>query len=320
MILQAFPTLDSDLLKKVWLKRERPLTAAARGQGRESPVKCTPDSAGPHATVWQLESPSWHAETHALGLDYEMSLAMPGFLFGPNGLAPANGSVLGVAVQWVDADASQRGTIPLGELAATDRRRPWRIRGQVEFPRGTLRGTLRLYLILYLKTPGTPTAEERHLASTAGTVFGVLHEDRLVIEGNGSMFPVHQISDASAPLWRMVCSWDDLSDPVNEDTVCLELNQEHPDYPALITDGNQQWSPLMREVLAGALQVLITKAAALAEGPIHSGQDLHEGSIGHLVAYLQELYGLQVDRNTVSEDPEILAAAIRQGLRRSMSG
>lgn len=317
MILEAYPTLEPEMLPKLRVTRA-PMTAACRGKNGDQPIECIPDAAGSHATVWKLESPSWHAETHDLLLNYDLTIALPIFLFGQFGLAASDGSVLGLAVQWVDAEASQRGSIPLAELSAADRRHPWHVHKQIGFPRGVLRGMLRLYLILYLKEPGIPAPQEKHLAQQPGTVFGILHEDRLVIDGNGSVFPVRQITDELAPLWRMSCNWDDISDPVSEETVCLELNQAHPDYAALYPDDGRQWSPLMREVLASALQVLITKAVSMADTPIRSGQDWQEGSVGQLVAYLQDVYDLSADRTTVAEDPETLATEIRLALRKQM--
>lgn len=318
MILDAYPKLDQPMLRKLRLTRA-PLTAMSRDATGDTPITCTPEPSGSATTIWQLESPAWHAETHELVLDYEVSMGLPVFLFGPFGLAPANGSVLGMAVQWVNADGSQRGGIPLGELAAEDRRSPWRVRRQITFPRGLLRGTLRLSLVIYLREAGEPLDSERHLARTSGTVFGVLHEDCLLIDGNGSVFPVRQISDEHAPLWRMVCSWDDLTDPVSEENVCLELNMAHPDYPALYNRDGNGWAPLMRDVLASALQLLITKAVMQAEeSSIHSGQDLQEGSIGQLIAYMQDVFDLSADKITVSEEPELLAGQLRLALGRNM--
>ena len=55
------------------------------------------------------------------------------------------------------------------------------------FERGTLRGSLKLQTILYLKDAGTPKESEKYFAQQTGTILGVLEQEEFFVDGNGSV-------------------------------------------------------------------------------------------------------------------------------------
>ena len=42
-----------------------------------------------------------------------------------------------------------------------------------------------------------------------GTILGVLDETKVIIDGNGSLFPIHMVSNLTEPLWWVQCNWED---------------------------------------------------------------------------------------------------------------
>ena len=259
----------------------------------------------------------WHPEEFDLSVQHVCSFRNPAVFFGENGIATGY-STLGVAVEWTAKDASVRGVFPVGELT-TDETEPVRFSTKFGFEPHTLRGSLSLKTILYLKEYGGSKRGERHLAKIPGTVLGVLDETSVVIDGNGSVFPVVMVNNPGEPLWWAECSWGDpFEDSFTEENFCLKINQAHPVYKTMEGDEGLMKSPLFAEIMASTLQILIT---AVLSDKTCSLQDLQAknidaGCIAGVVVYLMNAF--QWDVNL--DEPDKLALQIRRDLDKRLGG
>lgn len=278
----------------------------------------TADTSNTRNAVLKLEDDAcrWHPENDDLIARYMSIINVPSFLFGENGLASRNGGVIGLALMWMDSEASQRGAVPVGEITS-ESQGPAKIEAEITFSPGHLRGDLILRTIIYLKKPGIPDENERFLASQTGTILGVLDDTKVIIDGNGSVFPVCEVSYPGEPLWWVQCSWEDPRvDSFTDDNFCLYLNTAHRDYPLLNGWGSPKNSALFLEVICSTLQILITKVLDddVASNDTIQGNCLQPNSISSMVNYLLHAFGINYER----DNPETMARNIRKALKKSI--
>lgn len=247
----------------------------------------------------------WSPETHDLTLSRSLTIHNPHFLFGPNGLA-CESAELGLALLWTSKSSKQQGIEVIGGFRK--KAQPLDFDIQFSFPSGFLRGRLNLQIIIYLKTPGAASRDEKHLANEAGVILGILDNFTVVLDGSGSVFPIVEVSEPTQPLWWVRCDWmDPQIDLFEEENVQICLNSAHPDFKLLKLDGSFKDSVLLKEIISSSLQIIIQKVQESESwDEIIIGKNCEQGSIAHAVHYLINTF----DWDTNS--PERLAMTIRK--------
>ena len=316
--LDAFPKMTRSLYVKTgYSSGVFKFNYYYKGEMRSLKAEAT-DTSTSKCTVLKLSDQvaQWNPEENNLFVEYNCSFRSPQFLFGEQGLAALNGSVIGVALLWLDPDANQRGVQAIGDIASSTNK-PCSISGRLAFPEKQLKGTLELQTVLYLKKRGLPNNRERHLAILEGTIFGIIDVTRIVIDGNGSIFPVHEIKALNEPLWWIRCDWEDPRlDRFTDENVCLFLNTAHKDYPSLNINEGIKNSPLLMEIVCSALQIIIVKVLNddAATSDTINGSNLEEGSISSVVHYFLNTFGI----NYSKDNPELLAIDVRKAIMRML--
>lgn len=314
VLMEAFPKLSHDLFVKTgYCSATYEFYYHDQGEVRRLRSD-TADSSNTRSAILQLEDDAcrWHPENYDLIARYRSIINVPSFLFGEKGLASGNGGIIGLALMWMNPEATQRGAIPIGEISS-EARHPAIIEAEVTFPPGHLRGNLILRTVIYLKNPGRPEESERFLATRAGTILGVLDDTKVIIDGNGSVFPIYEVSVPGEPLWWVQCEWEDPRvDSFTDDNFCLYLNRAHRDYPSLNENGGPKNSALLLEIICSALQILITKVLDddAARDDTIQGNCLQAGSVSAMVNYLLHTFDIRDEH----ENPEKMAMDIRKAL------
>lgn len=254
----------------------------------------------------------WNSEDYGLTVEYNAAIDTPTVFFGPQGIAAEKESVVGVALIWEDPNSQLRGAIHIGEFSHKVQK-PFALHGVLNFPSNTLSGELTLKSVLYLKKSGTPSGSEKHLANNPGTVLGSLDETVVIIDGNDSIIPVHNVSKPGEPLWWVVCKWDDPTcDLFSDDYFCIYINKAHKDFSSLYSNEGIKQSPLLLEIFSSSLQLLVSKVlsdSSYGQQTI-KGEKLASGSISSVVNYFIRVYGWSYN----AYNPEELAISIRKTL------
>lgn len=247
----------------------------------------------------------WTTAEHDLCLKRTFVLNNAFFLFGENGVAPQD-SKIGLAVIWTSKSSNQRGTFLIDEFQfEPGKSLEFTVNGS--FASGILKTSIKLQTIIYVKKAGTKKPNETHLANTAGTVLGVLDETLVILDGNGSVFPIVEVKEPSRSLWWVECDWvDPLYEKFEEENVKICLNKSHPHYSFLNLEDGDMKSPLLTEIIANAIQIMIYKAKeGLYWDEIINGKDFEPGSIAEAIYYFINTFSLDV------YSPENLAVSIR---------
>lgn len=230
----------------------------------------------------------WDIGSHELGIRKEINAEDFSTWFGPKGVAARNATI-GLALQWISVKSDQRGIIPFAEIKRNSSAMSFE--AEHVFMKNTLKGSLILQTIVYLKDVGAPEDDEKYLCTQDGTILGTIDRCELFLEGNGSVFPIVTISDPEKPLWSVY--YDDTADPIEDsfdkDHVEIRFNKAHHSYELLNLESSPLESPLFLECMSSALMVIILSAK---EGlgsewnNVVSGQaEYRHGSIAEAIYY-----------------------------------
>lgn len=230
---------------------------------------------------------TWYPSTHGLTVRKTCRMAAAYHLFGEGGIA-ASTAIIGIALRWISSKSDERGVVPFGTITKADSATSFNV--DCVFERGTLRGSLKLQTILYLKDAGMPKESEKYFAQQTGTILGILEQEEFFIDGNGSVFPIAVIDAPGKALWNVY--YNDTADPMQDkfesENVEIRLNKAHPNYDMLKIDSSMIESPLFIEVLSSALMVIVesVKESAGEEWEnILEGTGFETGSIAEAVYY-----------------------------------
>ena len=243
----------------------------------------------------------WYPETHDLILQRSLSIGDPSLWFGKNGVVPSSATI-GIAQQWVSVKAEMRGIIPMGEIRNGDK--DLEFSAEHTFLQNTIKGSLLLKTVVYLKDAGNAGKDEQYLCAQTGTILGEVDCCEIFVDGNGSVFPIATINDPSQPLWTVY--YDDTADPMQDafdhEHVEIRLNRAHPNYDQLKIESSLKESPLFLEVISSGLMIIIYSAKE-ALGPdwdnVISGQgNFVRGSIAEAICYFVVKLGWDISSPT----------------------
>ena len=317
ILLEAFPKVSRELVVKAGYIASK-YSFSFRDNGEIRNLESSPtDSSTSKTSVLKLDDPGckWHPEEYELVAECKCIINTPMFFFGPSGLASCDGTI-GIAILWMAPDASIRGVERIGELTRS-MCAPCEISGKVCFPAKMLRGTLSMQTILYLKDRGNAKEDEKHLARFTGTILGVLDETKVIIDGSGSMFPIHMVNNPTEPLWWVQCNWEDpTQDAFSDDNFCLYLNAAHKDFASLNVNEGVKNSPLLMEIFCASIELLVVKVLGDEDysEQTKQGNNLRPGSISSVINYFIHLHNWKYDK----DNPEALAMDIRRSLMKMM--
>jgi hypothetical protein len=241
----------------------------------------------------------WDPEKHDLNLQQDIEIQNPSFLFGEDGIVEADAK-LGAAFRWFSKDSAQRRVTPIGVITS-DKYSHLELDINVNIPKGTFRGRVTFEVIFYLLEAG----EYSH--AVPGTVLGTLESTQLLFDGESSLFPIVEVKDPSKPLWWVTCDFDDpLYDQFSEENVSIVLNTGHKLSRNLKIEKGISSSPLLVEIIASGLQIIIDKVKGMGEWEQLLNGESEQGSIGEAIFYFVNTFGWD------TTSPEKLAKSIRE--------
>lgn len=287
--VRLFPVLNDSLTEKAKIVTSVP-DFSYMLEEEETRLKLQdPDTdEGIYSAVLQDPKCSWNPDDYNLFAYWKTDIENPQCLFGEEGIAPKD-AILGIALKWSSSGTEQQNAVPFGEFGFRDK--TVSAEGDLEFPKGFLKTSLRLEVVLYLKKAGRIKTGEAHLCNQSGTILGTLAVYQIYIDGNGSVFPILVEENKGEPLWRIVrSSYDVMADKFDENSVAIYLNQAHPDYHLISQESPDYSISFFAEVLSDALTLMTetiiedAKAAAAWED-ILRGEHYEEDSVAAALHY-----------------------------------
>ncbi|MFS0777651.1 hypothetical protein ABC255_16825 [Neobacillus sp. 3P2-tot-E-2] len=259
-----------------------------------------------YKTLLSNDDDSWDYVEKGFGLSGNVTLSNPSSLFGPTQLVNADAE-LGLALQWLSKQSSQRGVIPLSTITSTT---PNEVNIPIDyyFLKDKLFGEVHISLVVYLKRASRNSM--RGQAQLTGTILGKLVEWVVILDGSGSTFPIVIVNEPDKPLWYVDFNYSEpLVEPFDKEYITIYLNKAHGAYTSIQKPKTKLDQTLYVEFLAGALQLIFQN---LMECPdwqdIQEGRNCEEGSIGQVMHYFKTTLNWDFDT------PEKLAMSLRKDL------
>lgn len=257
-------------------------------------------------TLLSNDDDSWDYVEKGFGLSGNLILGSPASLFGPTQLVNVDAE-LGIALQWVSKQSSQRGVI---HIATITNKTPNDVIVPIDhyFLKDKLFGEVHLSLVVYLKKASRNS--KRGQAKLPGTILGGLIEWLVILDGSGSTFPIVIVNEPDKPLWFVDFNYSEpLVEPFDKEYIAIYLNKAHAAYTSIQKPKTKLDQALYVEFLAGALQLIFQN---LMECPdwqdIQDGRNCEEGSIGQVIHYFKTTLNWDFDT------PEKLAMSLRKDL------
>lgn len=261
-----------------------------------------------YKTLLKNEDDSWDYVEKGFGLTGSIVLGDPSSLFGPTQLVAMDAEI-GLALQWVSKQSSQRGVIPLASITSTTPSTDT-IPVEYYFLKDKLFGEVNISFIIYLKKTSYQSMSGQ--ANLPGIVLGKLVEWDIILDGAGSTFPIVIVEEQDAPLWYVDFNYSEpLIEPFDKEYIAIYLNKAHVAFPAIQKQKTKFDQSLYVEFLASALQLIIQNLMECEDWQdIQDGRNCEEGSIGQVMHYFKTTLGWDFDT------PEKLAISLRKDLER----
>lgn len=190
----------------------------------------------------------WTSSTHNLQIFGKLEISNYNILFEEYKIANKD-TILGVAVTYISPSSTKTYTMPIGEITYLDDDTKT-LDFMLNFEPGELSSILYLNFLIYVKEVKSNDISSI-FAQNPGTMLGEIYNCNLIMEGQGSEFPIVTIENTESPLWDMEVDFETLDDIFSPDTICLKINKAHKDFSKLGVDkisGNNNL--IWKEILA----------------------------------------------------------------------
>ncbi len=228
----------------------------------------------------------WTIEDDNLIVSNKFILKGANRLYGPEGIA-CNTAKLSLGLSWYSHDSNRRDVLEIGEIANSQEEQA--ISLCYTFEKQTLRKNLNLDIIIYIKKAGNPTEEEKHLANKTGYNLGTLTDTcKVLLEGNGSDFPIFIVKKPGEPLWSLDFKCDSFDCDLLQDKVSINLNELHPSFALIDKNDKKNFNPsILAETLGDALAALIESVRA-EDSEFECLDEAKPGSVALAIKFFSE--------------------------------
>lgn len=295
--LMPYPTITRALAQQIGFVSEAPVLNYFDSGVRN--LKLETMSSSVNSLTGKVTDPkcNWNPANYELHYERVCKFTSAYYLFGDDGIVPED-AVIGVAVIWSSKGSSVRNTAFVGELRQTSS--AVELKQTIDFKANTLKGSVIIQTVLFLKEPGGKRPSTKFFAQQSGTLLGGLDQVEIVVDGNGSMFPIVAVEKPRGPLWEVFYNdtADIFQDRFDNDNVEIRLNKSHPNYELLDIESELTKTPLLVEVLSAAMSVIVQSVKDNTESNdwsmILSGEEGEPGSIAQAICYFVNTLGWNV--------------------------
>lgn len=198
----------------------------------------------------------WDPNIHNLEIYRKIIIQHPENLFTEKGVASEK-TTLGIAYHVHSKTSGFQKVGDTGVTLTSDVKDNSEIEFHYNFPVASIKGEVNINLFIYVKSPGE---EKLGFANRTGIELGVVDHFQLVVDGEGSTFPIVEVERPGKSLWQLVMKWNDVAiDPFDAEYVRLELNKSHYMYN-YIFNNTKPSEFLLSEIISNVMAQVIYNA------------------------------------------------------------
>ena len=224
----------------------------------------------------------WSPNENNLIVKQKFTFADPSVLFGDEGVT-MEGNKIGLAVHIHSKTSSNQKKINFGSLLNTQNK--MEVQFEYSFPKDSLRGNIEMDFFVYLQH----SVETRpYHANEIGMRLSEedLYNLVIVVDGEGSAFPITEFNDKNGPLWILEKNWADATEDIfDSSNVNLSLNIAHPLFEQIKVGKTKVSRALMGDIMVQAMSMLIQQVLIIEENTLDAVDESFSNSILAVVKY-----------------------------------
>lgn len=249
-----------------------------------------------HANVIELNKyeSTWNPVGNNLKYVQRFIIENPSQLFGKDKVIDEK-NVIGVAAHVYSRTSKFQETIALNdEITSADKAKE--IVFEKQFNKSQLRGIIEIEFFFYLKKM---VCENPYQANEVGMRLSQteIFRTSIIIDGDGSTFPITETDNPGGPLWIMRKEWSDpATDTFDVTNVQVELNRKHKVFRSLVQAKGPTTQEFMTNIINQAMAMIIYQAISdMNEQEETWDFDIaEEGSILNVVKYWVEIFEIDI--------------------------
>lgn len=288
---------DETLEKAGFDNKTMPVFTYTNEQGEEISINLGDETLYEYR-INELDS-KWTPELHDLVITQDFHFEHPSCFFGSDSVTGSSNK-LGVAVHIHSRTSNFQETVVFGELA--DNSGPKTLSFETSFEKSKLRGVIDFDFFIFLMEVNSHGTFQAHNMGTRLTEES-LTSYSLIVDGDGSMFPIVEVENAGGPVWSLEADWSDvLVDSFDTSNVRLKLNTKHKRYKDLTEEKNETNRFLMTEILSSAMALIVQKAIFEDDVEIEEMENAEPGSVGLAIWYWCKTFEIDLKSNISIND------------------
>ncbi|CAM5220980.1 hypothetical protein UACE39S_00986 [Ureibacillus acetophenoni] len=306
--VSLYRKMDDDMAKKAGLKVELPQFSYINSEGVKKIEVGEVFEGVLKVNEFDTE---WAPSENDLTVKQKFIFNNPSVLFGVDGVTmPTN--KIGLAVHIHSKASSFQQKLSIGSILNTNEK--IEVDFEYNYPKDSLRGNLEMDFFLYLQE----TNESR--PNQANKIGMTLSENDIynlviVIDGEGSSFPITEFSDKDGPLWILEKNWANASDDTfDSSNVNLSLNIKHPLFDQVKNGKLKVSKALMGDIMIQAMSMIIQQVVIIEGHSLEDADELSSNSILAVVKYWVSTF--EVDTSSIFS----IMNSLRRNLERDMIG
>jgi len=232
----------------------------------------------------------WSPLTNDLTIHQLFTIKDPSIYFGKNGVT-SDSNMIGIGVHIHSTTTNIQMKRSIGSFGRTTE--PIEIKFEEYFPKNKLRGRIFLDFFYYLEEVNETNnfqAKEKGMLLSDDLLLTL----ELVIDGDGSVFPISEVSDKGGPLWTLEKYWaDPIEDQFDNNNVSLKLNKLHPMFKVINDSTSRYGNFIMEDIIIHAM-ALIIQEVVLDENLNVEEYEVSGNSILTVVKYWIETFEVDI--------------------------
>lgn len=231
--------------------------------------------------------PNWSPSENNLVIKQKFIFKNPNVFFGDEGITSRRNKI-GIAAHIYSKTTNYQKKINFGVIKYNDFEKT--LYFIHEFEKNSLRGELNIDYFLYLEE-ANENLDYQAMKKGMRLSINLLQTTTIVIDGIGSIFPIVEIDDKTAPLWQIEKNWvDPIDESFDSSTVQLKLNIAHQEFKR-IRAGHTILSRLyMGDIIIQAMAAIIDDVINKSEYNLNDVDDVAHNSIISVVKYWIETF------------------------------
>ncbi len=237
----------------------------------------------------------WNPKEQSLLLTLNLEMNNVSTLFGKNGSCYKD-AVLGVGLVWKPEKSRIKRCKKLFEITAIDDSINYTIK-DIELP--NISSNVEFNLVIYITKPGSLDGKP-FFANEEGMILYTELLWTIIMEGNGSIFPVFEREEENGPIWSYYC--DDITDIADDffdsEHVGIIINKMHPSYAMIHPKSPTYSQAYVNETLSSAIAFIILDLRSKQENNlIDLNEECERGSILEVLKYFSDKLGFKINDN-----------------------